>query len=91
VEKVIQEIGPKNVVQVITDNAQAYRVADLDIEGKFPHILDPMCCPHFESCIEVYLSCKEYGGQFGTYEECHWITEVTEDANFVRIPLSIIL
>ena len=35
---VIKEVGPQNVVQVITDNAPVCKAAGLLIEAEFPHI-----------------------------------------------------
>lgn len=36
--KAIELVGPKNVVQVITDNAMVCRTAGLIIEGNYQHI-----------------------------------------------------
>ena len=56
---VIKEVGPQNVVQVITDNAPVFKAAGLLIEAEFPHFLDPLCGSYFESWSEKHLCCKE--------------------------------
>ncbi|KAH7543961.1 hypothetical protein JRO89_XS15G0072000 [Xanthoceras sorbifolium] len=42
----IREIGPQNVVQVITDNAAACKAAGLLVEAKFQHIFWTLCVVH---------------------------------------------
>jgi hypothetical protein len=42
----IENVGPHNVVQVITDNAQVGRVAGLIMEGKYDHIFSTPCIVH---------------------------------------------
>ncbi|KAH7557045.1 hypothetical protein JRO89_XS11G0035900 [Xanthoceras sorbifolium] len=42
----IREIGPQNVVQVITDNAAACKAAGLLVEAKFQHIFWIPCVVH---------------------------------------------
>ncbi|KHN03669.1 hypothetical protein glysoja_035412, partial [Glycine soja] len=43
---VIKEVGPQNVVQVITDNAPVCKAAGLLIEAEFPHIFWTPCVVH---------------------------------------------
>ena len=42
----IEEIGPSNVVQVITDSALVCKSAGLMIEGAYRHIFWTPCCVH---------------------------------------------
>ena len=42
----IEMVGPKNVVQVITDNAMVCRAAGLIIEGKYQHVFWTPCVIH---------------------------------------------
>lgn len=44
--QVIEEVGPKNVVQVVTDSASNCRKAKRIICAKYPHITCSPCAPH---------------------------------------------
>lgn len=51
-ESVVLEVGPENVVQVITDNAAAYVAARTDLEERFPTLCWTLCPTH---CIDLIL------------------------------------
>jgi len=66
----IESVGPQNVVQVITDNAQVCRAAGLIVEGRYDHIFWTPCAVHslnlmlakigeIEWINEVYVAAKE--------------------------------
>jgi hypothetical protein len=42
----IKSVGPQNVVQVITNNAQVCRVASLIVEGQYDHIFWTPCAQY---------------------------------------------
>lgn len=48
----IEEIGPENVVQFISDNASNYVSAGYIVEAKFPHIFKTSCAAH---CLDLIL------------------------------------
>ena len=66
----IESVGPQNVVQVITDNAQVCRAAGLIVEGRYDHIFWTPCAVHslnlmlakigeIEWINEIYIASKE--------------------------------
>jgi hypothetical protein len=66
----IESVGPHNVVQVITDNAQVCRAAGLIVEGQYDHIFWTPCAVHslnlmlakigeIEWINEIYVASKE--------------------------------
>lgn len=66
----IESVGPHNVVQVITDNAQVCKVAGLIVEGRYDHIFWTPCAVHslnlmlakigeIEWINEIYVASKE--------------------------------
>ncbi|KAL0433027.1 UNVERIFIED_CONTAM: hypothetical protein Slati_2637000 [Sesamum latifolium] len=48
----IEEIGPSNVVQFVTDNASNYIAAGYMIEQKYPHIVKTSCAAH---CLDLII------------------------------------
>ena len=42
----IEEVGPSNVVQVITDSAHVFKLAGMMVEGAYKHIFWTPCCVH---------------------------------------------
>ncbi|KAL0461872.1 UNVERIFIED_CONTAM: hypothetical protein Slati_0074800, partial [Sesamum latifolium] len=48
----IEEIGPSNVVQFVTDNASNYIAAGYMIEQKYPHIVKTSCAAY---CLDLIL------------------------------------
>eukprot|EP00253_Pinus_taeda_P021029 PITA_21029 len=66
----IENVGPHNVVQVITDNAQVCKVAGLIVEGRYDHIFWTPCAVYslnlmltkigeIEWINEIYIAAKE--------------------------------
>eukprot|EP00253_Pinus_taeda_P032335 PITA_32335 len=66
----IESVGPHNVVQVITDNAQVCKAAGLIVEGRYDHIFWTPCAVHslnlmlakigeIEWINEIYVASKE--------------------------------
>jgi hypothetical protein len=66
----IENVGPQNFVQVITDNAQVCRVASLIVEGQYDHIFWTPCIVHslnlmlakigeIEWINKIYVASKE--------------------------------
>ena len=51
-DKVVEEVGEENVVQVITDNASAYKAAGKMLEQKRLHLFWTLCVAH---CINLML------------------------------------
>nr|DAD29242.1 TPA_asm: hypothetical protein HUJ06_030710 [Nelumbo nucifera] len=51
-EKMIEMIGEKNVIQVITDNASNYVLAGKYLMAKYPHLTWTLCVAH---CMDLIL------------------------------------
>jgi hypothetical protein len=62
----IEQVGPENVVQVITDNAPVCKVAGLIVEGRYNHIFWTPCIVHNLNLILEEIEAKTT-----------WIKEVT--------------
>eukprot|EP00253_Pinus_taeda_P004499 PITA_04499 len=78
----IESVGPHNVVQVITDNAQVCKAADLIVEGQYDHIFWTPCVVHslnlmlakigeIECINEIYVAEKEIQ-MFRTNHSMSW-------------------
>lgn len=80
---VIEDVGPKNVVQVITDNAANCRAAGLIVEQRYSHIFWTPCVVHtLNLALKNICAAKSSSGD--AYEEFQWITEVAADSSFIK-------
>lgn len=84
----INEVGPHNVVQVITDNAPVCKAAGLIVESHYPQIFWTPCVVHtLNLALKNICAAKNTEDNEEVYNECHWITEVanegTEIKNFI--------
>ncbi|KAH7315178.1 hypothetical protein KP509_21G037900 [Ceratopteris richardii] len=52
IKKAIEEVGPSNVVQVVTDNASNCRYMGQLLEGEYPHIVWTPCATH---CLDLLM------------------------------------
>ncbi|KAH7426158.1 hypothetical protein KP509_11G087100 [Ceratopteris richardii] len=52
IKKAIEEVGPSNVVQVVTDNASNCRHMEKLLEGEYPHIMWTPCATH---CLDLLM------------------------------------
>ncbi|BFG40558.1 hypothetical protein CerSpe_268320 [Prunus speciosa] len=79
----IQEIGPQNVVQVVTDNAPVCKAAGHIVEAKFKHIFWTSCVVH---TINLALKniCSPVPRHPEVYEQCSWISTISSDAWFIK-------
>ncbi|XP_057249930.1 uncharacterized protein LOC104886481 [Beta vulgaris subsp. vulgaris] len=84
-EEVIEEVGPMNVVQVITDNASNCKGAGELIEIKYPWIYWTPCVVHtLNFALKNICAARNIESNIETYDECHWITQVHDDAVQVK-------
>ncbi|KAL9662360.1 hypothetical protein QQ045_027193 [Rhodiola kirilowii] len=80
-KEVIHEVGDKNVVQIITDNAANCKGAGNLIQSEFPHIYWTPCVVHtLNLALKNICAARNANGNERTYEECSWITEIHGDA-----------
>jgi hypothetical protein len=81
-KEVIEEVGSKNVVQVITDNASNCQSAGLKIEGHYKNIFWTPCVVH-----TLNLAMKDIcdpKNSVGDNAELTWIKEAGEDAFYIK-------
>ncbi|CAL5386707.1 unnamed protein product [Camellia sinensis] len=85
ISEVIDEVGPTNVIQVITDNAPVCSAAGSIIQGNYPKIFWTPCVVHtLNLALKNICAAKEIGVAAYAYDECHWITTVIDDVMFVK-------
>ena len=81
IKETIMEVGSQNVVQVITDNAAVCKAAGMIIESQFPHIFWTPCVVHtLNLALKNICMAKNTAANELTYNECHWISDIIEDA-----------
>ncbi|MCO5567502.1 hypothetical protein L7F22_021196 [Adiantum nelumboides] len=75
IREAIEEVGPQNVVQVVTDNASDCKLMGEMIEGAYPHIVWTPCAAH-----SIDLMVEDIG-------DLPWVASIVENAlqliNFV--------
>ena len=84
-KETIKEIGPGNVVQVITDNAPVCKAARMLVEAQFPHIFWTPCVVHtLNLALKDICAPKNSESNVEVYLECSWIKDVYEDAVLMK-------
>ncbi|KAH6557929.1 hypothetical protein KP509_1Z085900 [Ceratopteris richardii] len=71
IKKAIEEVGPSNVVQVVTDNASNYRHMGQLLEGEYPHIVWTPCATH---CLDLLME---------DIEKLSWVKACTLQASSI--------
>ncbi|XP_058729605.1 uncharacterized protein LOC131601743 [Vicia villosa] len=85
IRDVIMEVGPSNVVQVVTNNAPVCKAAGLIIEAEFPSIYWTPCVVHtLNLALKNICAAKDTEKNSIVYKECSWITRVADDAMFIK-------
>ncbi|XP_028062259.1 uncharacterized protein LOC114265639 [Camellia sinensis] len=80
ISEVIDEMGPNNVIQVITDNAPVCSAAGSIIQGNYPKIFWTPCVVHtLNLALKNIYAANEIGVTAYAYDECHWITTVIDN------------
>lgn len=83
--EVIHEVGPQNVVQVITGNASVCSAVGAIIEGIYSKIFWTPCVVHTPNlALKNICAPKETGFAGFAYDECLWIRVVIDDVIFVK-------
>ncbi|TXG56892.1 hypothetical protein EZV62_018205 [Acer yangbiense] len=81
----IREIGPENVVHVITDNGPVCNAAGLLVKSKFPHIFWTPCVVHtLNLALRSIFSPSPHPKFDDIMEECGWIAKVSSDVFFIK-------
>ncbi|KAH1232510.1 hypothetical protein GmHk_09G025143 [Glycine max] len=85
--EVIMEVGPSNIVQIVMDNATIFKAAGLIIKAQFPSLYWTPCVVHtLNLALKNICATKntEKKKNNVVYQECSWITQIAEDAMFVK-------
>ncbi|XXG79431.1 hypothetical protein AAC387_Pa09g0501 [Persea americana] len=84
-KEAIEDVGPQNVIQVITDNAKNCVGAGHLIETQFENIVWTPCVVHtLNIALQNICMAKNIENNQLTYEECSWITDLSKDVVFVK-------
>lgn len=84
-KEVVIEVGPKNVVQIITDNAPNCKAAGQIIETQYPNIFWTPCVVHtLNLALKNICAAKNTENNYLVYDECSWITTVIGDATIIK-------
>ncbi|TXG72452.1 hypothetical protein EZV62_001031 [Acer yangbiense] len=82
----IREIGPQNVVQVITNNTSACKAAGLLVEAKYRHIFWTPCVVHtLNLALKNICSPSTHPRHDDVIEQCGWITKISSNAWFIKL------
>ncbi|KAI9159980.1 hypothetical protein LWI28_003953 [Acer negundo] len=82
----LQEIGPQNVVQVITDNAPVCKATGLLVESQFKHIFWTPCVVHsLNLALKSICSPSAHPRYDDIMEECGWIAKISSNVSFIKI------
>jgi len=82
---VIMEVGPNNVVQIITDNAAVCKAAGMLIELEFPSIYWTPCVVHtLNLALKNICAAKNTEKNSVAYDQCFWISQIANDATFIK-------
>ncbi|XP_062193504.1 uncharacterized protein LOC133896882 [Phragmites australis] len=81
-KEVIEEVGSKNVVQVITDNAANCKAVGLMIESKYKNIFWTPCVVHTLN-LALKNICAPKDNE-GDNKELVWIKHISEDAFYIK-------
>jgi hypothetical protein len=84
---IVEEVGPKNVVQIITDNAANCKGADLIVQQKYDNIFWTPCVVH---TLNIALK-NIYAAKLPrtkeeeiVFVELHWIQLINQDASMIK-------
>ncbi|XP_020247901.1 uncharacterized protein LOC109825460 [Asparagus officinalis] len=84
-EKCITEVIPKNIIQIITDNASACKAAGGLVEQTWPHIFWTPCVVHtLNLAVNNICAAKNTEANAVAYAQLHWITKISDDALFMK-------
>jgi len=82
---VVIEVGPDNVVQIITDNAAVCKAAGMLIELEFPSIYWTPCVLHtLNLALKNICAAKNTENNSVAYDQCFWISQIAADATFIK-------
>ncbi|XP_047325092.1 uncharacterized protein LOC124928884 [Impatiens glandulifera] len=85
IKEVIMQVGPQNVVQVITDNAPVCKAVGMLIETMHSHIFWTPCVVHtLNLALKNICAAKNIESNEDVYVECHWITDVGDKVLMIK-------
>ncbi|KAG5523737.1 hypothetical protein RHGRI_030653 [Rhododendron griersonianum] len=84
-KEVVIEIGTKNVVQILTDNAPNCKAAGQIIETQYPYIFWTPCVVHtLNLALKNICAAKNVDNNSLVYDECSWINITIGDASIIK-------
>ena len=84
-KKDIIGVGPKNVVQVITDNVANCKATGYLIEAQFPKIFWTPCVVHtLNLALKNICATKNVENNTLVFEECSWISDMVGDVMMIK-------
>ncbi|XP_072955788.1 uncharacterized protein [Typha angustifolia] len=83
--KIIEEVGPHNVVQVVTDNAPVCKAAGMLLEARFSHIFWTPCVVHtLNLALKNICAAKNTEANEIVFDECSWISVIAGDVMCIK-------
>ncbi|KAJ6810180.1 uncharacterized protein M6B38_158170 [Iris pallida] len=84
--KAIQEVGNRNVVQVVTDLTPKCRAAGLLVEKTYPHIFWTPCMVHsLDVALKNIFAAKNTKENGIVYDDdCRWISDISREVVVIR-------
>ena len=81
----IHEVGARDVVQVITDNAPVCKAAGSIVESELPHIFWTPCVVHtLNLALKSICAPKNSEPNHVAYKECSWILNIADAARLIK-------
>ena len=86
IKDAIMEVGSSNVVQIVIDNAIICKAISMIIDNEFLAIYWTSCIVHtLNLALKNICVAKDVEKRNVTYKQCCWITQITNDANLIKI------
>lgn len=82
--EMIAEVGHRNVVQIITDNASVCRAAGLLVEAVHPSIFWTPCVVHTLNLALKNMCTSEKETKASKYPLCNWIRVIEKEVKLIR-------
>ena len=83
--RTIEDVGAKNIVQIIIDNAPVCKAAGSIVEGTYPHIFWTPCVVHtLNLALKSICAPKNTPSNEVVYLECKWISAIAEDGFYIK-------
>ncbi|XP_072984347.1 uncharacterized protein [Typha latifolia] len=83
--KIIEEVGPYNVVQVVIDNAPICKAAGMLLKARFSHMFWTPCVVHtLNLALKNICAAKNTEANEIVFDECSWISVIARDVMCIK-------